>query len=196
MNGTIDRPGIALNEGEGAGADEMNNLYAYVGNNPTNYVDPLGLQKKPTCKIIIVAGHHLPRNPVDEVDRILKKIAKVEFPANTFIGGVGCFPKKIQETVVELFGKGAAIPHMPTGPVEGGGWLLERNAPSMLAAAWGAARDLANQLCKDGKCDEVQIVMECTPAMLAAIKAFGNKAQQSLCDNTKRDQPFKNVFKC
>lgn len=47
------------------------NKYEYAASDPVDHVDPLGLKEEKTCYIILYAGHFLPGNQVDEVDRLL-----------------------------------------------------------------------------------------------------------------------------
>jgi RHS repeat-associated protein len=152
------------------------NLYAYVDLDPVNSVDASGEQatKSPfkpqvkDCTIVLMVGHHYP--PDEELDELFQALKRLKsdnpdgLPSTFRVGGVGCLPKRLQDTIEASFPKNA-IPGMWLGDpkTEGGGLLRNRDTWKALKIAYRAAVDAANDICSSSTCKRVEIVPLCTP---------------------------------
>jgi len=152
-------PGIGRWIAEDAIESDLN-LYRYVLNSPTMFVDPLGLAAEPlltgACNIWIYAGHGIWPLPYGE-DPAVKKFREAhDVPNENIITGcgnylayVGCKGATLNAKVTT---KGRRVPDYEgfKGPAEAGKMLNE------LQKALAAARDLQKKLCENRKkfCDD------------------------------------------
>lgn len=177
------------------------NKYEYAASDPVDHIDPLGLKEEKTCRIILFAGHFLPGNQVDEVDGMLRDLNskyRDGLPCGWSVGGVGCFPRKIQDNVKDIFGDDHIIPNMPPDGLVKDGFLSFENGPLMLAYAFGKAKDHVKKTCEKECCDKVVIRVNCTKDFATVVANSKNEKQRVLCDNKERgvNTRFQNTFDC
>lgn len=182
----------------GAWLGVMANRYGYGSANPLNRVDPHGLK---ACALNLLAGHHLPRTDpdYDRLDEIGHQLDDLEDsleetgppPCGTYYGGVGCYPAELQARIGQSF-PGRGIPGIRPFGGQNDRLLVVEHAPQILAQAFRAALEFAKTLCrdKDRCCDEVTIMVHCTPDMSAAVAQHGKGEQRQLCDQAPRHVGF------
>jgi RHS repeat-associated protein len=133
------------------------NLYRYVSNNSTRWIDPNGLEKR-DCFHTVLAGHgdHLqPNRPAPEA-------------CGDAYGQVSCYGDRWNDAMVAI-GKG--IPGLPRNNrgelLELDGTPFGNNANRHLRRAWKAAIAHAKKTCRDKSscCRSVTVTLECDEGM-------------------------------
>jgi RHS repeat-associated protein len=165
-----------------------------------------------TCTVIVFAGHHLPGAEVDELNALVDELAVVweseedpeiaRLPCGWALGGVGCLPDELNTQINTRF-PGQSVPGVEraaSGKLQNG-FLPVEHAGSTLARAFSAATKHAKQICESRRdcCARVRILVCCTRDYRDAIARPANRShenQATLCDNSQRTEPFKNVIDC
>lgn len=183
---------------------------------------PLGV-----CPIVIFAGHFVDPNPnldhgflLIQMDEIYNWYNEFEesieghLPPDWYIGGTGCFHEEIYSHLNEHFeghvlNRRSMIATLPNGETykAGNKRLEEPYAPFTLAALLIEAQKKAKQLCRKKNCNEVRIVVCCSPHMKQAIEKVKDfwpnitdeqeKNVKQLCDLSARETgAAANVVRC
>jgi RHS repeat-associated protein len=153
------------------------NLYRYVANNSTRWIDPNGLEKR-DCFHTVLAGHgdHLqPNRPAPEA-------------CGDAYGQISCYGNRWNDAMVAI-GKG--IPGLLRNRddrdlLELDGSIFGNNSNRHLRRAWKAAIAHAEKTCRDKSscCRSVTITLECDEDMEKLSRKFLTKINAlggSLC---------------